>query len=181
MNYDLVSAEGFNQSQPGQGERQKRSLHKHSAPDGNSSQAVKLTVNQWDVSVETSQSTGHSIFKNQWQKVHVWARCWNGYIQLDAGGKLAWRKLGGEWACRFVLNRRRPPTSQDETRSSHPKEGLLLSRVETCDAENCTDYAADQSPRQTQTPQTSLTTNARIMLNKLNWKFAQRFELKVGK
>ena len=36
MNYDLVSAEGFNQSQPGQRGRLKCSLHKHSAPEGNS-------------------------------------------------------------------------------------------------------------------------------------------------
>lgn len=56
MNYDLVSAEGFNQSQPGWGGRQNCSLHKHSAPDGNSNQSVKLTVNQRDMSVETSQS-----------------------------------------------------------------------------------------------------------------------------
>lgn len=56
MNYDLVSAEGFNQSQPGQGGRQKCSLHKHSAPDGHSSQSVKLTISRSDGSMQSSHS-----------------------------------------------------------------------------------------------------------------------------
>lgn len=55
---------------PSQGRKggRKCSLHKRSAPDGNSNQSGKLTVNQCDVSVETSHSTSNSYSNGRIQK-----------------------------------------------------------------------------------------------------------------
>lgn len=94
------------------------------------------------------------------------------HTAIDAGRKFAWKKLKRTWKRvnvtqnGIILNRRRTLTSQDKMRSLYLKEMLLLSHGRELGMKSLTwtrkpyftNYAADRSPQQIQTPLTSFTT-----------------------